>query len=389
VAAFSLKARAAVTLGGQRPDAIAWIADEGAWVTSTAYPQGQTADVARFISAHPVEHELWTTWERALPKERYEFEARALGARGDDPGPFPHAIRTWDDWQASPLSDAYLGRMALDVARQMRLGDAGRTDFLAVSFSALDLVGHAYGPNSHEVQDVLIRLDDTLGTLLDGLDALAGRDNYVVALTADHGVAPTPERSQAFGLDAGRIPARAVPDAVQEAVTAILGKERWTSRLLNSDLYLDDGVYDRIREAPGGLARIREALVGVPGIDAAYTRDAVAHGAGSDDPLLRRLAASYMPSRSGDFAIVLKPYWLVGTGNGTSHGTPHRYDARVPIVLAGRGIRPGQYLRAVTPLDIAPTLAYLAGITLPRAQGHLLSDALETPTHRGSEPSTR
>ncbi len=384
VAAFSLKARSAVTLGGQRPDAIAWVADEGAWVTSTAYPQAQVPAVARFIGANPVEHQLWTLWERAMPDSAYAFEERAVGMRGDDAGTFPHPVRTWDEWEASPLSDRYLGRMALSVASGMRFGEIGHTDYLAISFSALDLVGHTYGPNSHEVQDVLFQLDRTLGQLLDGLDALVGKDNYVVALTSDHGVGPTPERAEQFGFDAGRISARAIPDAVQTAVAAVLGRGRWTGRLMNGDLYLDDGVFDRLRATPDGIERLRAALIGVPGVDRVYSRDELARVSAASDPMLRQLANSYVSARSGDFAIVFKPYWLVGGGNGASHGTPYHYDTHVPVLLAGSGIIPGEFSRPVTPLDIAPTLAYLTGITLSRAQGQVLVEALSTAPYVGA-----
>ncbi len=380
VAAFSLKARSAVTLAGQQPDVVAWAADEGAWVTSTRYPQGLSPEVGRFVSANPVEHQLWTTWNRALPMNAYRYPATAAGLRDDlDSSSFPHPIRTWGDWETSPLSDEYLGRMALSVATDLHFGTTSATDFLAVSFSALDLVGHIYGPNSHEVQDVLVRLDRTIGALLTGLDRLVGRGNYVVALTADHGVAPTTAWAMQQGVGGGRIPARAIPDAAQKAITALLGPGRWVSRLLNGELYLENGASSALRATPGAIDAVKEALRSVPGVEQVYVAEDMApgrHGASNSATLG---AASHMPARSGDFSIVYAPYWLVGQPGGANHGTPHPYDRHVPVILSGRGIRRGEQTRTATPLDIAPTLASLIGVRMPHAQGRVLVEVL--PPH--------
>lgn len=377
VVSLSLKARAALTMGGQQPDAVAWVVDQGAWVTSTAFPHGLNPAIAEYISSHPVERELYTTWDRARPQAAYANEPAAIGVRSDAwQHTFPHTIQTWDDWQASPSSDAYLGRLALHAARSLRLGSPGNTDFLAISFSALDLVGHIYGPDSHEVQDVLIRLDSTLGTLLDGLDDLVGRDHYVVALSADHGVAPTPERTLNLGIDAGRIQPRSVTDVAEKAVAGVLGPGHWVNRLLNGDLYLEDAVFEQLRGRHGALHALRAALEALPGIRAVFTRDQLTGAAPMADPLQQQVANGFHPERSGDVALVLKPFWLVGGSGGANHGTPYRYDTHVPVVFWGPGIRSGQFSQAVTPLDIAPTLAFLAGITMPHAQGQVLTDAL-------------
>lgn len=396
VVSLSLKARSALTMGGQRPDAVAWVVDQGAWVTSTAFPQGLSPEIAEYIDAHPVEHQLWSTWNRALPKASYTHEEQAIGARADAwQKTFPHTIQTWEDWQTSPLSDEYLANMALHVASRMKLGAPNRTDMLAISFSALDLVGHIYGPESHEIQDVLVRLDRTLGVLLNGLDALVGRGNYVVALSADHGLAPTPERVQSYGLDAGRIPPRAIPDAAQQAISKALGRGRWVNRLMSGDLYLEEGTFEALRATPSGMEALRSALLEVPGVRAVYTRDELVRTGPSADPLLQQAANGFLPSRSGDLEVIFKPYWLVGGNGGSTHGTLNRYDTHVPIVLMGKGIKPGEFSRPVTPLDIAPTLAYLTGITLSHAQGQVLIDALATParlsasTVRKATPSAR
>jgi predicted AlkP superfamily pyrophosphatase or phosphodiesterase len=380
VIAFSLKARSAVTLGGQHPDAVAWFADQGAWVTSTAFSPGPVREVADFISHRPVEQDLGKVWDRTLPKSAYLYEDPAVGITGgaEMTSGFPHTVRNYAQWQSSPYADEYLAQMALDVATRMKLGASGRVDMIAISFSTLDFVGHLYGPNSHEIQDVLIRLDRALGSFFAGLDRLVGSGNYVVALTADHGVAPVPERARLFGLDSGRVPGLAIVGAAEQAAVRALGPGKYVSRLELPEIYFEPGVYDKLRRQPSALESVRNAIKSVTGVTTTYTRDELEQRRFGEDPVARQIANSHLAARSGDISIVLRPYWMTAAA-GTTHGTGYGYDTRVPLFMMGKGIRRGEYLVPVSPLDIAPTLALLSGITLPRAQGRILIEALPAP----------
>ena len=151
----------------------------------------------------------------------------------------------------------------------------GSTDMMALSFSALDKVGHDYGPESPEVQDVLVRLDRTIGTLLLELDRQIGQDNYVVALSADHGVAPLPERLATRGVDAGRIDPREIEQVAQAVLQKDLGPRRYVSQVLNGDIYLAPGVFERLKARPPLL----ESLASIARVDS------------------RRSGRSYQPSR--------------------------------------------------------------------------------------------
>jgi predicted AlkP superfamily pyrophosphatase or phosphodiesterase len=305
---------------------------------------------------------------------------------------FPHALARagthepdkafYDHWQSSPFADEYLAKMALDVAEQMKLATAGgRTNMIAVSFSSLDKVGHDYGPNSHEIQDILIRLDRTLGDFFAGLDRLVGPGRYTVALTADHGVAPIPERAKAEGLDAGRVGNATIPAIAERALAKAFGPGPWVDRIIYTELYLRQGAFERLRGEPAALADLRAAIAAVPGVLTTYTRDELSTNQFVGDPIGRQLVRGYYPDRSGDFAVVLKPYWML-QADGTTHGTGYGYDTHVPLLLMGSGIAKGEYLAPASPTDIAPTLAFLAGITLPRAQGRALTEALAPLTSR-------
>jgi predicted AlkP superfamily pyrophosphatase or phosphodiesterase len=390
VIGFSLKARSVITLSGRKPVAVAWFDDLGAWATSTAFSKGPVPEIADFVARNPVERDFGRTWDRALPKDAYLFEDPAIGPRPAKgmTAALPHVLRGaggdapdqmfYDQWQTSPLLDDYMARMALDVAARLEIGKTSTTDMIALSFSSLDKVGHDYGPHSHEVQDVLIRLDRTLGDVLAGLDRLVGPDNYTLALTADHGVAPFPERSLAEGLDAGRVTPAAIIAQVDKILVDALGPGAWIDRFIHTDFYLAPGAYEKLLAQAGALEKVRAAIRALPGIRDVYTRDELIADRFDDDPLGRRIAHSFYAARSGDLVLSVKPYWII-QASGTTHGTAFGYDTHVPLILMGKGIVRGEYLAPTEPTDIAPTLAFLAGVTLPNVRGRVLVEALAPP----------
>jgi predicted AlkP superfamily pyrophosphatase or phosphodiesterase len=247
---------------------------------------------------------------------------------------------------------------------------------LAVSFSTPDLVGHAFGPRSREVQDTFVRLDETIGTLLNRLDTLVGKGQYVVALSADHGVAVIPEQLTREGKDAGRVDTTAIRAVVEQQAQTVLGPGTFVARVNSSDVYFQPGVYAKLVASVVGVERIVDAVRVMPGVAAVFRREEATGGTTSKDHRLRAAALGHFAGRSGDLIIVPKQGWVFGA-NGSNHGTASPDDQRVPVILMGYGIRPGQYGDAATPADIAPTLAVLAGVSLPAADGRPLLPALQ------------
>ena len=384
VASFSLKERSAIMLAGRRPDALLWLGDDGSWLTTRAFSDGPVTFLADVLAAYPIAAAQGAVWRRAHEADRYRYTDDADGEQppAEWARVFPHPLagvagadaRFVERWKTSPWSDAYLARLAVAAVGQLELGQRGPVDYLGIGFSALDLVGHRFGPRSHEVQDLLVQLDETIGTLLGELDAQVGAGRYVVALSADHGVSPVPEQMQAAGFDAGRVRTRTIREQIENALVPHFGPGTHVASVTASGVYFARGVYSQLTENPRALAAAIDALQTSPGVARVVRRETLVAARESADPDERAAALSFHPERSGDVMYTLKPYWI--SGNAASHGTANLYDRRVPLILYGAGIRPGQYAGAATPADLAPTLARLVGVTLARPDGRVLTDAL-------------
>jgi len=385
IASFSLKARSSIGMVGHAGDLVVWEEDSGTWATSSAFAGSARPDVDAYAKAHAVYAQYGRVWDRLMPVSAYLFNDDGVGEVKNDGGAitFPHPQTRPEgkpdqtfalNWERSPFADEALADMAITFSEGF--GKGAGTDMLAVSFSALDFVGHRYGPKSHEVQDVLARLDLQLGKLFDTLDRRLGAANYVVALSADHGIAPIPEQITAIGLDAGRLTAASVHTRITDAFKPFATDA--TSPIASgngSDIYFTPAAMAILRSTPAARHAVTDAALTAPGIARAYWGDDLAMASAGDDAIKRAAILSYSPGRSADLQLILKQYWMVSS-TGTTHGTPYAYDQRVPVALMGFGIRPGQYLTSASPADLAPTLALLTGIILPRAEGRPLTEAV-------------
>jgi predicted AlkP superfamily pyrophosphatase or phosphodiesterase len=371
--AMSLKPRSAIPLAGSNPTAVIWLNDRAGWATSSAFSTTRIDWVEKYVAANPIAADGGKVWDRTLPPDKYAGLDDGLGERFPTgwTRTFPHPVSKAEapefmaQWQRSPFADEYLGRMAAAAVDAIDLGRGPSTDFLAVSFSSLDLVGHQFGPSSHEVQDLVLRLDRTIGALLDHLDSRLGRNGYVVGLSADHGVGPMPEQTEGSGRQSG---SQAIA-AIDGALVPIFGPGKYAAQAIYTDLYLLPGVLDRLKANPKASEAVLDALRALPGVARAYRADEISapEVRTSSDPFKRAAALSYYAPRSGDLIIVPRQHWLFSTSSATTHGTLHPYDQRVPVIFYGAGVPGGRRSEAATPADIAPTLAALAGFTAYQA----------------------
>lgn len=387
VVALSMKPRSTVMLAGKAGTAVTWFGDTNAWSTSTAYTQTLVPAVEDFIETNPVERDRNIVWERVLDASRYQ---------GDDDEPaerprpawtprFPHPlagppgtlpVEFYNLWERSPYADAYLGRMATALVRSFDLGRRDVVDFLGVSFSSLDYVGHDFGPSSHEVQDALIRLDRTLGEFFAELDKTVGPDRYVVGLSADHGVAEIPETLSRSGRDAGRVLNTDVLKVAETAMTAAYGPGPHVAHVEYTNLYLTDAAQARAAADASFLEPLIDAVSSMKGVMRVFPAAGLEQKRASTDPFERAAALSYYPGQSGDVTVVLKPNWI-GTGTSTAtHGSAHPYDQHVPVVFIGKPFKPGRYSDLASPADVAVTLGSLIRLSMDGTDGKVLTPAI-------------
>jgi predicted AlkP superfamily pyrophosphatase or phosphodiesterase len=395
IVSLSMKPRSAIDLAGHQGDIVIWYSPASGWLSSSAYGE-KSPLIEKFIADNPMEREFTQTWTKMLPEKSYLYvdDGVAEFPFNGWTNLFPHPITVGADdkqkaerWEITPFADAYLARMGIAALQEMKLGQTPGTDYLAIGFSGLDRVGHGFGPRSHEVQDLLANLDKTVGLLLDAIDQRVGKGNYVVALTGDHGVSPIPEQLVTMGFDAGRISMAPTTKKIEELLTQKYGTPKADAKSGKEGKYIADqsagylyfaaGVYDRLKADPETLHAVTELIVQTPGIARVLRSEQLRDTIATDDPIVRSARLSYRADRSGDLYIVPKPYWQSGAA-GTTHGTPYKYDQRVPVLLFGAGVKPGKYWGPATPADLAPTLAAICRVTMSRPDGRVLAEALAT-----------
>ena len=388
VLAVSAKDRAAIALGGQHPTAVYWFQRSGSpgFTTSRYYEpelpswvrawNGEDPDVD-IVARTP---EIWNHSEAATasvdPRRPDDYPFEGGGGLGRTSG---HPLRgeTLRDTLGRIYRTPFLDELTLDfaavAARELGLGDDEVPDLLAISLSAMDTVGHSFGPESHESRDALLRLDAWLGDWLEALEARTGEGRLIVALTSDHGALPLPEWLVERGaarcpVEPGRISLDALMRQLQDRVDRKLRRwYQWPGRWLH---YAGKQItVDRALAAKRGVdvervVQIAERwLESHPAVAEAWTP---AEFLSSGDPIALRQRRSYDPERSGDLIIEPAEGCLIGNfASGTSHGSPHGYDVDVPIVFWGTGVEPGRDDSPATLVDIAPTLAHLLGLEAP------------------------
>jgi hypothetical protein len=344
--------------------------------------------VSEFNRERPADRWFGKDWTRLRPDLDYEQLSGPDDGKGEGIGylqgrTFPHPMtgglkepgRTYyEALTLSPMGNELLLELAKRAIDAERLGQRDTTDLLCLSFSSNDLIGHVWGPDSQEVLDVTLRSDQIVKGLLDHLDARVGKGRYVLALSADHGVCPNPEVSSAKGILARRVPVNLLGSKANAHLDETFGgsgpKAPWVEKVVDTWIYLNRGdVKERGLESAKVERALADWLMRQEGIEKAYTRSELSGHAGPGDTLREQVRKSFYPSRSGDVAVILKPYHLLESKypTGTTHGSPHPYDTHVPLMFYGPGIRPGAYPERVTPQALAVVLARALGVRAPNA----------------------
>ena len=381
----SVKDRGAVSMAGHAGKAFWFSKASGEFVTSTYYYDAYPQWVQDWNAAELAQVYAGTSWELTHKPEVYLFgDADDRDYETDFPGfgrTFPHPFGAGDDkyfttrLTLSPAGD----ELTLDFAKTLldaeQLGQDEVPDYLAVSFSSTDYVGHVFGVSSLESEDNIARLDRTLADLLAYVDKKVGLQNTLIVLSADHGQPEVPGYLHELGIQsAGYIN----PEELDKApAIAALKKRFGLGEELIEDffqpyLYLNRDLIRREGLDQAEVERVlAEEIEKFPGVAKAVSSTALRTAALPDTELMRKIMNNFHPRRSGDIYLVFEPYVFINDFDGlvvaSTHGSPWRYDSFVPVMFAGAGLKPASVSRAVTPYDIAPTLANYLGVKQPSA----------------------
>jgi predicted AlkP superfamily pyrophosphatase or phosphodiesterase len=368
----SIKDRSAILPAGHMADGAYWYDNDSSnWVTSSYYRETLPDWVKKVNSEHMSRRFIGAQW---LP-----FDAKSDTARPFCTMVAGQELRYCGSLEATPWGNEMIEEFAERAIASENLGKHAGVDFLAVSFSSNDYVGHAVGPDDPAVRDMAIRTDRLLGKLFAFVDQQAGVGNSVVVLSADHGVAPVPEVNQARNMPGGRLDRDTVHGKINDALVKRFGPGEWIVPGSPANMpYLNLKLVESLKLNLADVERVAAAAAAsVEHIARVFTADELATGANQSDSISRAFSLSYYGSRSGDLFLLQDPFYLFDA-TGTSHGTPYTYDTHVPVIFFGAGIKPGSYSKAIAVNDIAPTLASLLGVTEPSGSiGHVLGEILQ------------
>jgi predicted AlkP superfamily pyrophosphatase or phosphodiesterase len=390
VIGIAIKDRGGILPAGHSANAAYWYdARNGNWITSDYYRMPQLpAWVQQFNNRKLADAYYRKGWSTLYPLNTYTqstadekaYEGKPLGAQTKG---FPYDLSAFvgTNYGAlpyTPYGNTLTAEMAKAAIDAEQLGADAVTDVLAVSFSTPDYAGHSHGPNSIEIEDIYLRLDQDLGDLFKYLDAKVGAGQYVAFLSADHGVANIPGYMQE-----NRMPGNFMDEAPYVAEMAPLLKQRFGSDKLivssyNYQVHLDHRLMDSLKI---DVKAVKDWIAGF-----LETKESIARAFDVNEVMLEpmpkiareMIANGYFPTRSGDVQFILKPHWIDGRGTGTTHGTWYPYDTHIPLLFYGWGIRQGRLNRETYMTDIAPTIAALLRIQMPGGSvGHVITEALK------------
>jgi len=391
----SVKDRGAVSMAGHAGKAFWFSKADGQFVSSTYYYDEYPQWVGNWNAEGLPQSYAGKGWELMNPIETYLFGDRDdqewevdLGGYGKT---FPHQFTTPDNrffttyLTISPAGDELTTDFAKTLIAAEDLGDDEITDYLAISYSANDYIGHMFGPSSLEAEDNLLRLDRTLADLFAFVDEEIGLDNTLIVLSADHGAPEAPGYLESIGIPTGYVS----PDTWEKESAIARVKERFgiegelVEGYHHPYVYLSSDVLDDPEiDLPELEAAVAEEMAAFPDVAYAIPSTAIELGATPENALIRAVRNNYNTARSGNVYVVFKPGRFINDFDGLSaavtHGSPWRYDTYVPVIFAGYGLDPQTVKRRVHTVDVAITLSNLVGALPPSgAAGDVLLEVVE------------
>ncbi len=385
VIGISIKDRGATLPAGHLADAAYWYdGTTGKFISSTYYVQALPAWADNFNGLKLSDNFLNGEWRTTLPIEQYvesgpDDSPYERTWKGKDKPVFPYDLKklrlengNYNLLPNTPMGDDLLEAFAEAALKGEGLGKNGQTDFLTVSFSCPDLIGHSMGPNSVEIEDTYIRLDKNIEALLANLDKEVGEHNYIVFLTADHAVADVPRYLKDNKMPAGNfMDSKTLKNELNTLLQKNFPGKTLVEAVVNNQVFFNSELFAGDPKTSGIDLLIATELVTTflqakEGVAEVFSKNYIKQGSYNETGTKGMIVRGYNFKRSGDISYELEPGWIAGGGpQGTSHGTSYAYDTNVPILFYGKGIRKGSSAAYHPITDIAPTLSVLLNIKFP------------------------
>lgn len=381
VASIALKDRAAISMGGQHPDAAYWYDyTTGKFTTSSYYADSLPAWVRFFNNESGSREGFFNKYWMKFGSESQYKGCRADNYKYEYDGintAFPHYITGnsdqpdpayYDELSRTPFGDKVMFWAARRLANAYKMGQDDNPDLLFIGCSSADPVGHRFGPYSQEVLDYYLQLDDYISHLFDSLTSWCGEDRFSLILTSDHGVATIPEYAHEQGLDAQRISYEQFKNDLDTiyfdlAIQYDLGFDDF--KRVNENIYLNRNTLEKLSPEKK-IALIKEAkerLKQLSFIAEVYTSSELSQSNGTNDPYLKLFQNNYNADRCGDLVMRLKENYIVSSDPyGTTHGSAYGYDRHIPLVIYRDSYRHESIDDTVSVTDIAPTIAKMLGL---------------------------
>ena len=390
VIGISIKDRGAILPAGHLADAAYWYS-RGEFITSSFYMEQLPKWVVDFNNNGLIASYINKGWDPLLPLSDYKASGQDNSAyerkfAEEEEPTLPKDLKKLAPFNGNeniikltPFGNTLLLDLARTALVEEGLGQDDITDFLAISYSSTDEIGHEYGTRAVEIEDTYLRLDADIAKLLKTLDNQIGKGNYVVFLTGDHGGAEVPQFSVDMNLPGGYIDTDLYKKGIENVLLSFhpSGMEL-IETIEGNELYFDKAKVDSAGLSISVLAEaVANKFTTFPGIYAAYPTAEVLRSHSSEFPIVNLRRGIY-PLVASDVIWVVNSGWLDYGKVGTSHGTSWKYDTHVPFLMYGKGVKKGKVYRETNARDIAPTLSLLLQIPFPSGTtGQPIIEAIE------------
>ena len=391
----SIKDRGSILPAGHTANAAYWFHgdDEGKWITSSYYMEELPQWVKDFNDSGKVEAYL-KPWNTLYDIETYKesgsdknnFEG---GFRGKEDATFPYDLAElskenggFDIIENSAYGNDITLEFALAAIEAEELGQDVDTDFLTLSFSSTDKIGHNFGVNSKEIQDTYLRLDKNIAQLLEELNEKVGEGNYTIFLTADHGGGDVPAYLDSVNIPAGYFESDEFREELEQFVSEEFDEDELIESVYNNQIFFNYQVMEEAGISTSELqSKMAHYILQLDQIDKVYTRDQLSSGSFVSGAGVA-IQNGFNQKRSGDVVYVLDPATIVYSRTGSTHGSGLMYDTHAPLIFYGNGVKKGSTTQRTEIVDIAPTLSALLGISFPSGTTgkplYMMLDAEET-----------